>query len=77
MRIIVEVMVGLGHRKRNVSTKYLFHFKIWFDFKISVNDVMDVGADFICVCFITKPRCSVRVTSIIWKEVCQKVIICC
>ena len=40
--------MGLGHRKGKCSTYYFF-FQNWFDLKMSVNDVMDVGDDFICL----------------------------
>ena len=48
MSIIVEVMVGLSYSEVKCSTKY-FPFKTWFDLKMSIDDVMNVGADFICV----------------------------
>ena len=61
MSIIVEVMVGLSYSEVKCSTKY-FPFKTWFDLKMSIDDVMNVGADFICLFYNkTKMFCKVKI----------------
>ena len=48
INIVMEVMVGLGHIKGKCLPS-IFLFKNWFYLKMSVNDVTDVGIEFMCL----------------------------